>query len=328
MSNKTNINRRQFIKATVVTGTASVTDFSSSALSRKLHHAERNSNEIKLKFGVINDVHHTTTKHNLEPDIGEHSEWIKAFAEAMNGAGASFVVSNGDQIHEGYNGSIPSRYKETEFVRNLETYKENMKFFKGPSYYVLGNHECCGAIDKDGIRSIWHYPEDNQFIPDNYFQFDYPEQKFRFIVLDSQYEPDGTDKKPFCEGYSEGYIPPQQLQWLCEQLEDVRRNDYLAIIFSHQILGDIHYPYGISNAAEVQRAIESYSDVVPVAFHGHLHDNAVQRQNGVTYVSVRRWIVDLSADWAKRFGDWLLIEVFSDNSIRVTGHGAALSLNI
>ena len=79
---------------------------------------------------------------------------------------------------------------------------------------------------------------------------------------------------------------------------------YLAIIFSHQILGDIHYLYGVSNATEVQR------------------------QNGVTYVSVRRRIVDLSADWAKRFGDWLLVEVFSDNSIRVTGHGAALSLNI
>ncbi|HHZ89456.1 TPA: hypothetical protein EYN65_02700 [Candidatus Poribacteria bacterium] len=65
-----------------------------------------------------------------------------------------------------------------------------------------------------------------------------------------------------------------------------------------------------------------------MTFHGHLHDNAVQRQNGVTYVSVRRWIVDLSADWAKRFGDWLLVEVFSDNSIRVIGHGATLSLNI
>jgi calcineurin-like phosphoesterase family protein len=264
----------------------------------------------------------------LGPDIGEHSEWIKAFAEAMNAAGASFVVSNGDQVHEGYNGGIPSRYKETEFTRNLETYKENMRLFKGPSYYVLGNHECCGAIDKDGIRSIWHYPEDNQFIPENYFQFDYPEQKLRFIVLDSQYEPDGTDKKPFCRGYAEGYIPPQQLQWLCEQLDEVRHNDYQAIIFSHQILGNIHYPYGVSNAGEVQRVIESYSDVVPVAFHGHLHDNAVQRQNGVTYVSARRWIVDLSADWAKRFGDWLLVEVFSDNRIRVTGHGASLSLDI
>ena len=60
-------------------------------------------------------------------------------------------------------------------------------------------------------------------------------------------------KKTFCKGYAEGYIPLQQLQWLCEQLEDVRRNNYLAIIFSHQILGDIHYPYGVSNATEVQR---------------------------------------------------------------------------
>ena len=70
---------------------------------------------------------------------------------------------------------------------------------------------------------------------------------------------DGTEKnilqrlkKTFCKGYTEGYIPLQQLQWLCEQLEDVRRNN-LAIIFSHQILGDIHYPYGVSNATEVQR---------------------------------------------------------------------------
>lgn len=105
MSNKANINRRQSIKA-MVAGTASVAGLSSSALSQTLHHAERNPNKIKLKFGVINDVHHTTTKHNLEPDIGEHSEWIKAFAEAMNAANASFVVSNGDQVHEGYNGAV------------------------------------------------------------------------------------------------------------------------------------------------------------------------------------------------------------------------------
>ena len=136
MSNKANINRRQSIKA-MVAGTASVAGLSSSVLSQTLHHVERNPNKIKLKFGVINDVHHTTTKHNLEPDIGEHSEWIKAFAEAMNAANASFVVSNGDQVHEGYNGSIPSRYKETEFIRNLETYKENMGFFKGPSCYPV-----------------------------------------------------------------------------------------------------------------------------------------------------------------------------------------------
>ena len=78
MSDKTNINRRQFIKATVATGAVSVSDFAPPALSQKLHDAERNSNKIKLKFGVINDVHHTITEHDLGPDIGEHSEWIKA----------------------------------------------------------------------------------------------------------------------------------------------------------------------------------------------------------------------------------------------------------
>ena len=74
-----------------------------------------------------------------------------------------------------------------------------MKLFQGPSYYVLGNHESCGAIDidKDGIRAVWHHLDDNPFIPDNSFEFDYPEQNLRFIVLDSQYEPDGTDKSHF-----------------------------------------------------------------------------------------------------------------------------------
>ena len=328
MPNKKNLNRRQFVRTTVATGAAAVPYFATTTGSQQSHGVEGDSDEIQLKFGVINDVHHTTIEHNLAPDIGEHSEWIKAFVEAMNAAGASFVVSNGDQIHEGHNGGIPSRYKAEELARNLETYQVNMKAFQGPSYYVLGNHESCGAIDKGGIRSIWHHPDDNQFIPDNYFEFDYPEQNLRFIVLDSQYEPDGTDKKPLCIGYAEGYIPRQQLQWLREQLEDARRKDYQAIIFNHQILAGIHYPYGISNAGEVQKLIESYSDVVRVAFHGHLHDNFVQRQNDVTYVSVRRSVADLSAGWAKRSGDWLLVEVYADNRIEITGHGAVLSLRV
>ena len=326
MPNKKNINRRQFIEATAATGVvaASATVVS----SHKSLGAEGETPEIKLTFGVINDVHHTTVDHQLAPDIGEHSEWIKAFAEAMNSAGASFVVSNGDQIHEGHNGGIGSRYTEDEFAKNLENYKEQMRTFKGPAYYVLGNHESCGAIDKAGIRSIWHHPDENQFIPDNYFCFDYPEQELRLIVLDSQYDPNGADKPPLCVGYAEGYIPPRELTWLREQLDDARRQGYQAILFSHQILGAIHYPYGVSNAGEVQRLIESYADVVAGCFHGHLHDNAVQRQGGVTYVSARRRVSDLSADWARRSGDWLLVEVLTDNSIRITGHGEALSLEV
>jgi calcineurin-like phosphoesterase family protein len=328
MPDKTNVNRRKFIKTTVASGAVAVPYFATTVSTEESHGAQGDSHAVKLAFGVINDVHHTTIEHQLGPDIGEHSEWIKAFTEAMNGAGASFVVSNGDQVHEGHNGGIGSRYKEDEFASNLRTYQENMRRFKGPSYYVLGNHESCGAIDKDGIRSIWHHPDDNQFIPHNYFHFDYPQAKLRFLVLDSQYEPDGSDKPPLCTGYAEGYIPREQLQWLREQLDDARRKEYLAIIFNHQILGDIHYPYGVSNAGEVQRLIESYADVLPVTFHGHLHDNVQQRQNGVTYVSARRWVADLSADWAKRSGDWLLVEVFDDNHIEITGHGAALSLKV
>ena len=324
MSDKSHLNRRQFIEATATTGVV----VASGVSSQSSYGAEGDSDEIKLKFGVINDVHHTTIKHLLGPDIGEHSELIKAFALAMNAEGASFVVSNGDQVHEGHNGGVGSRYKEDEFAINLETYRDNMKLFKGPSYYVLGNHESCGSIGKEGIRSIWHHPDINQYMPANYFKFDYPEQKLRFIVLDSQCEPDGTDKQPLCTGYAEGYIPPAQMQWLRTQLDDARRNSYLAIIFNHQILGNIHYPYGLANGGEIQRLVGSYSDVLPVTLHGHLHGNHIQRENGVTYVSARRLIADLSADWAKQSGDWLLVEVFADNRIRIKGHGSALSLSV
>jgi len=327
VTDKSNISRREFIQTTAAAG-AAATPYFALVGPRSSHAAGEGSREVKLKFGVINDVHHTTIEHNLAPDIGEHSQWIKAFADAMNSAGARFVVSNGDQVHEGHNGGIPSRYKEDEFATNLETYKQHMRLFNGPSYYVLGNHESCGALDKSGIRSIWHHPDQNQFIPDSYFHFDYPDEKLRFLVLDAQFEPDGSDMKPLCVGYAEGYIPPRQLQWLRDQLEDARRKSFAAVIFCHQILGAIHYPYGVSNAGEVQRLIESYSDVVAVAFHGHLHDNVAVEKNGVIYVSVRRRVADLSAAWAKQSGDWLFVEIFADNGVKVSGHGEALSLTV
>ena len=54
----------------MATGAVAVPYFAPTTGSQQSHGVEGNSDKIQLKFGFINDLHHTTIEHNLAPDIG------------------------------------------------------------------------------------------------------------------------------------------------------------------------------------------------------------------------------------------------------------------
>ena len=264
-----------------------------------------------LRFGVVTDVHHTTVPHVL-PDIGDRAEDLQNFTSVMNTARAEFVITTGDMIHEGYNGSKASRYNNEIFTANVTTYKNYIGTFNGDVYYVLGNHDVSGTLSVSELSAIWDDPATDHHMPSGYYYFDYPAHKVRFIVLDAQYDTDGHHKYPLCIGYAVGYIPPVEQAWLSAQLADARTRNYRVIIFIHQLIEDDSV-YGLLNYSEVEAILSSYNDVVLLAMSGHLHGSGLTTVNGISYISL--------AAMTNNNDNWALVELYPDNHISVWGHG-------
>ncbi len=203
-----------------------------------------------LTFGVIGDIHHTLTPF-VYPNIGDNSARIQAFVTEMNSREASFVVANGDNVHNLSVGTTP--LNPSDFANNLDDFKTEITGFNGAVYYDLGNHDVL-PLNKSDIISRWNDPAQDSHIPSSYYYFDYSAQNYRFIVLDSQYNLDGTDKDASSPDYSEGFIPAAEQTWLTNTLSDAASLGYKAIIFNHQKITETGL-YGISNSATVRPII-------------------------------------------------------------------------
>jgi hypothetical protein len=265
-----------------------------------------------IKFGVVTDAHHTTVTHPLA-DIGDRSLDLQNFASFMNVEDADFVISTGDQVHEGHNGGIPSRYTNNIFTDNVTTYKTNIGTFDRDIYYVLGNHDVSGTLTVSQLSAIWHDPPAGHHMPlPGYYSFDYPNHRVRFIVLDAQYHTDDTPRQPLGPGFAVGYIPQVERTWLDSQLADARALNYRVIVFMHQILGPDPV-FGLINSADVVAILASYSDVVLLVMSGHIHASGLDTLSGIPNISI--------AAMTNNNDNWALVELFADDSIKITGHG-------
>jgi hypothetical protein len=276
-----------------------------------------------LRFGVVNDVHHTLFSNIFSSCfIFDNTQRLNRLANEMNDAGADFLVSVGDNCHEAFNGSL---YTAVQYAQNLESYKQGLSAFNGNKYYVMGNHEGSSALTNEEMLAIWHDPATNNFIPETFYTFDHPEHKMRFIVLDAQFNEDGTPKGASPPSYGWGFIPPAEQTWLTNRLNETRALGYHAILFCHQRL-DEQLGLGITNSAEVRSLIESFSDVVPLVIEAHNHQDGHTIFNNVNYVTTYSAPFFHCQD-TDPHDDWRIVEV-GVNTIEIIGHGDASSLTI
>lgn len=237
----------------------------------------RKQNDNFLRFGVCTDVHR-----DIMFDAGKR---LKYFVEKMNNEKVDFIIQLGDFC-----------FPKEENRTFLETWNS----FNGPKYHVLGNHD----MDISSKQGIMDFLE----MENNYYSFD--SKGFHFIVLDPNFFVDSSAYIPYensnyyAYGNTRGNFPPDQLEWLREDLE---KTSNPVILFSHQPLSSTD---STKNVYEVRAILEKANEEagfkkVIACFNGHTHTNDCKEINGIHYIQIN----SMSYKWLG--GDYACPERYS-----------------
>jgi alkaline phosphatase len=240
-----------------------------------------------VRFGLFTDLH----AHDIDsPSEGKwmtHTEQrIGAFVEAMNGLRPDFVVELGDFINGwvvfGADPGTPDR------IPTVLAWADGLYAgFDGPRYHVIGNHDLYNLDKAQYLEALGTEA--------TYYSFDVG--AFHFVVLDVQYQDDGTDLSHTYTGVS-GYVPPAELDWLERDLSESGRP---TLVFTHQMIDAFIEEWGrplIANQADVQRILTGAGNVIAV-FQGHDHAYRHAVLDGIHYVTFEALVDrDTPASWA------------------------------
>ncbi|MBQ2820568.1 MAG: metallophosphoesterase [Thermoguttaceae bacterium] len=255
MKNSRPMDRRHFLTA----GAASTLAVSL-APSLQAEVSSTNSAKNTVKFSLFADIHHAPGSFfsNAPKRLTQIQE--RAIREKCD-----FIIHCGDFCH--------NPKKETGFVKQFND-------FQIPGYHVLGNHDFDGCSDEETFKAYR--------LQKNYYFFD--RNGFRFVALDANYfrNEDGTFTH-----YSNGnyfkyrgnaisVIPPEQVAWLAETLEN---SPYPCVLFSHQSVE--REGKSIKNWEEIRNLIDSVNARHPgrirMCVNGHHHRDFIRILNQVIY---------------------------------------------
>jgi predicted phosphodiesterase len=252
-----------------------------------------------IRFGIVSDIHYA----NKQPNIGRYykqsldklSECIKV----MNNEKVDFLIELGDFVDKGDTGN--------ETLKFLDTVEKKFSQFKGPRYHVLGNHEEANISKQEFLERITngHFSKAK-----NYYAFE--KNGFQFIVLDANYNPNGT---PYNKGnfdWRKCHVPQEQLEWLKGKIQQNRTMPTIA--FLHQRL-DRFYSlknYCPDNSGKVRKILEETGNVLAV-FQAHDHQGGFNKINNIYYYTSKAMItgsgpknssygiVEIRSDFEKRW---------------------------
>lgn len=205
------------------------------------------------RFLAFTDLHHY-------PGVfydDKHQRWDEIVARSV-AEGADFIVGVGDYVHEpAVNGA----------------FADGMRAAPTDLYLCLGNHD------------TEHSPLEQVLplygMPHNYYYFD--RGGYRFIALDTNYTVNDGEYLHYNPGVENrtkrGVLPPDQLAWLAQTIEE---SDRPCVLFSHH---SIERPDGIINKDAVweviRRANERRPHAVMLYINGHYHRDYCSVMHGV-----------------------------------------------
>jgi len=248
------------------------------------------SPQKRVSFGVITDTHYASA--GLFHKTKFYSESLKkvaAVVDVANTAIVDFIVGVGNFINENevQNGKGAKA--------NLRVVEEVYHKFNGPVYHVLGNHD--GSILK---KTEFNTIASNPGIPadKNYYSFDVG--GVHFVVLDSNYTPNGEDS---CKAAN---IPRAEQEWLRKDLTKALP----------PIICFIHHPMPAAGKAVLRE-----SGKVLAVFQSHIHENRYEKIGGTHYCHLDPTVEGKEpAD-----NSFVIMDVYSDNTITIKGYYRALS---
>ena len=223
------------------------------------------TNASGLKFVQISDDHFLKDSPNTTFKMTAESPKLldDAIDQVNFTPNVNFVMFTGDLI-------------DKPFEKELHAILPHLKNLTVPWYFAFGNHDICvgGYLTKSMYLSILRENNPNFTFEKPYYSF-VPKKGYKVIVLDSIIDTEIT---------ANGYIYPEQLKWLDEELKNSQKD--IVLIFMHvPVIEPFPSPnHKMRNAGEVQAIIEKYKNPIGV-FTGHYHAAKIIQNNNVLYVS-------------------------------------------
>jgi alkaline phosphatase len=254
--------------------------------------ADEGSDKGGVKFGLITDLHHADkppagSRHYRET-LGKLAEATKQFEKDK----PVFVVELGDLID-----AADSVATELAYLKAV-----NRKFsaISKDRHYVLGNH-CVDTLTKEEFL-------DGVAQKKAYYSFD--RGGVHFVVLDACFTSAGKPYGRKNSKWNDANIPSDEVDWL---KDDLKATGNKVVVFAHQRL-DVANDYGIKNAADVRKVLESSGKVLAV-FQGHSHKNDYKEIGGIHYCTLVAMIEGAGAE----NNGFSMVQVRSDGTITLTG---------
>ena len=223
------------------------------------------TNASGLRFVQVSDSHFLKNGSNTTfKMIAESPKLLDDAIEQINSTpNVDFVMFTGDLIDKPY---------ENELLAVLP----HINKLSYPWYFSFGNHDICygGHLTKNLYLNILRKHNSNFTYSKPYYSF-VPKEGFKVIVLDSIIDTEITGN---------GYIYPEQIKWLDNELKTSQKD--VVLIFMHVPLIEpfSSHHHKMNNADEVRKIIEKYKNPIGV-FTGHYHATKVVQVNNVLYVS-------------------------------------------
>jgi len=256
------LSRRKFLSTGCAAGLC-FTACTNSGTENKMNNTPETAD---ISFGLTADLHYADKGKWNTRFYRESDEKLRECIETFNSLKPDFIVELGDFVDKAE--------KEIEF-EYLRTINGIFNEFEGERHYVLGNHDT-GTFSKTEFLSAVGADR-------SYCSFDLND--YHFIVLDANYNRDGSDYNAGNFNWTETYIPVAEQEWLKNDLEQAQGKK-MTIVFVHQNLHDETGDHGVKNAPAVRRILEDAGNV-PVVFQGHDHRGGYAEINGIHYVTLR-----------------------------------------
>lgn len=253
-------------------------------------------------FGLVTDLHYAdkepwSTRYYRD-SLAKLTEAVAAF----NSANAAFAVELGDIIDKA------DKEIEYGYLRDIDAV---FRSFNGGRHYVIGNHDVA-TFSKDEFLSACGSEK-------NYYSFDMHGR--HFVVLDANYNKDGSPYNAGNFDWKETYIPESELSWLSDDLAAAKGKR--TAVFIHQNLHDETDPHGVKNAPDVRRVIED-SGCVSAVFQGHMHTGGYMEIEGIPYVTLRAAVEGEGTG----NNSYAIVHWAGDGSLKVEGFGKQQGYNL
>lgn len=292
---KWGISRRTFLRASVATGAGLALPSSRLASAGKLP---------SIRFGLVTDSHYADREPNGSRQYRESITKLAECVELMNDKKVAFLVETGDFKDQD---APPKEERTLAYLKKIEAVFQE---FNGPTYHALGNHDLDSLSKAQFLANV-----ENTGIAKERSYYSFDRGALHFVVLDPNFNPDGSAYDHGNYDWTDANIPPKELAWI---EKDLAATSKPVIAFTHQLLDGVGAPF-VTNAEAVRKVLEKSGKVLAV-FQGHHHDGSHKEITGIHYYTLKAMIEGSGAENSA----YAIVEVKNSGDIVVTGYRRAV----